>query len=44
VNHSTTAERRATALTTDELDAVNQSFAGDSRAFTTLALDTYCSS
>jgi hypothetical protein len=43
-SHSTTAERRATALSTDELDAVSQSFGGDSRAFTTLALDTYCSS
>jgi Protein of unknown function (DUF732) len=43
-SHSTTAERRATALSTDELHAVNQSFGGDSRAFTVLALDTFCSS
>jgi hypothetical protein len=44
VSHSTTAERRATALSTDELDAVSQSFGANARAFTTLALDTYCSS
>jgi hypothetical protein len=42
--HSTAAERRATALSSAELGAVQQTFADDVRVFTTLALDTYCPS
>jgi hypothetical protein len=41
-NHSTVAERRATALSPEELGAVQQTFATDVRGFTSLALDTYC--
>ncbi len=43
-SHSTAAQRRATALSSAELDAVQQVFADDVRGFTTLALDTYCPS
>jgi hypothetical protein len=41
-SHSTDAERRATALSLEELGAVQQSFDGDVRGFTALALQTYC--
>jgi hypothetical protein len=41
-NHSTSAARRATALTPAEVGTVSQVFGNDSRPFTTLALDTYC--
>ena len=41
-NHSTVAQRRATALSPEELGAVQQTFATDVRGFTSLALDTYC--
>jgi len=41
-NHATAAARRATALTTEELDVVGATFADDARAFTSLALKTYC--
>jgi Protein of unknown function (DUF732) len=43
-SHSTVAERRATALSTEELGAVADTFAGNTRAFTTLALKTFCGS
>jgi hypothetical protein len=43
-SHGTAAERRATALSSAELGAVQQAFPDDARAFTTLALDTYCPS
>jgi hypothetical protein len=41
-NHSTVAQRRATALSSQELSTVTDTFAGNARSFTTLALDTYC--
>lgn len=41
-SHSTVAERKATALSLEELGAVQQTFATDVRGFTALALDTYC--
>lgn len=41
-SHSTVAERRATALSLEELGAVQQSFDSDVRGFTALALQTYC--
>ena len=41
-NHSTVAQRRATALSSEELSTVTDTFAGNARSFTTLALDTYC--
>lgn len=40
----TPVERRNSALTLRELDAVAVTFAGDARGFSTLALDTYCPS
>ena len=40
--HTTTQQRRESALTRDELETVTQAFAGDSRRFATLALETYC--
>lgn len=43
-SHATVAERKATALSLDELDAIQQTFATDVRGFTALALDTYCPS
>jgi uncharacterized protein DUF732 len=43
-NHSTVAQRRATALSPEELGAVQQTFATDVRGFTSLALATYCPS
>jgi hypothetical protein len=43
-NHATVPERRATALSAEELAAIQQSFATDIRGFTSLALDTYCPS
>lgn len=43
-SHGTVPERRATALSAEELAAIQQSFATDVRGFTTLALDTYCPS
>jgi hypothetical protein len=42
--HDTDRERRATALTIDEISAVGAAFGTDTRDFTTLALETYCSS
>lgn len=44
VLNDTDQERRATALTTSEIAAVGTAFGADTRDFTTLALDTYCSS
>jgi hypothetical protein len=44
VIHDTDRERRATALTIDEISAVGAAFGADTRDFTTLALETYCSS
>lgn len=44
VIHETDRERRATALTSDEIAAVGAVFGADTRDFTTLALKTYCSS
>ena len=41
-NHSTVAQRRATALSSQELSTVTDTFAGNARSFTTLALETYC--
>jgi hypothetical protein len=41
-SHTTVAQRRATALSSDELAVIQQTFAGDTRGFTALALDTYC--
>lgn len=41
-NHRSLYERRQTALTQHELDAVTQAFSGDARRFATLALETYC--
>lgn len=43
-NHTTVAERRATALSIGELAAIDHTFGADSRGFTSLALDTYCAS
>jgi hypothetical protein len=43
-NHSTVEERKATALSSEELGVVTNTFAGNARAFTTLALETYCAS
>ena len=43
-SHDSAPERRATALSADELGAIQQSFATDVRGFTSLALDTYCPS
>lgn len=43
-SHSTAPERRASALSLEELGAVQQAFATDVRGFTELALDTYCPS
>ena len=43
-SHDTAPERRATALSAEELGAIQQSFATDVRGFTSLALDTYCPS
>jgi hypothetical protein len=44
VINETDRERRATALTSDEIAAVGTAFGADTRDFTTLALKTYCSS
>ncbi len=44
VINNTEQERRATALTTYEIAAVGTAFGADTRDFTALALDTYCSS
>jgi len=44
VLNETDRERRATALTSDEIAAVGTAFGADTRDFTTLALKTYCSS
>lgn len=41
-DHSTVALRRATALSPEELGAVEQTFTTDVRGFTALALETYC--
>jgi hypothetical protein len=41
-HHDTVAERRATRLRPEEIDAVRQTFARDVRGFMTLALQTYC--
>ncbi len=41
-DHTTTAQRRATRLSTAEIAAVEQAFGGDVRGFTDLALTTYC--
>jgi Protein of unknown function (DUF732) len=41
-NHATVAQRRATRLSSQELDAVERTFPGDTRGFTVLALRTYC--
>jgi hypothetical protein len=41
-SHATAAARRANALSTAELAAVDQAFAGDTSGFTTLAIKTYC--
>ena len=41
-NHRSLDERRQTALTQHELDAVTQAFSGDARRFADLALETYC--
>jgi hypothetical protein len=43
-NHSTVEDRKATALSSEELGVVTNTFAGNARAFTTLALETYCAS
>jgi len=42
-SHDTDQERRATALTSDEIAAVGAAFGTETRDFTTLALETYCS-
>jgi len=42
LNHDTVAERRASALTPEDIDAVERTFAHDARQFTNLALETYC--
>jgi len=42
-SHDTDQERRATALTSDEIAAVGAAFGAETRDFTTLALETYCS-
>ena len=42
--HDTDQERRATALSSDEISAVGTAFGADTRDFTTLALKTFCSS
>lgn len=39
---ATSAERRASALTADEIDAVRQTFGDDSQAFMKVALRSYC--
>ena len=44
VTHDTDQERRATALSSDEIAAVGTAFGADTRDFTTLALETFCSS
>ena len=44
VTHETDQERRATALSSDEIAAVSTAFGADTRDFTTLALETFCSS
>jgi hypothetical protein len=44
VTHETDQERRATALSSDEIAAVGTAFGADTRDFTTLALETFCSS
>jgi transcription termination factor Rho len=41
-SHATVAQRRATALSSDELAVIQRTFAGDTRGFTALAIDTYC--
>jgi hypothetical protein len=43
-SHDTDQERRATALTSNEIAAVGAAFGAETRDFTTLALKTYCSS
>lgn len=43
VSHDTIRERRSTALTSQELAAVDAVFGPETRDFTALALDTYCS-
>ena len=43
-SHGTAAERKATALSSAELVAIDQAFDTDVRGFTTLALNTYCAS
>jgi hypothetical protein len=42
--HDSVQERRATALTSDEIAAVAVAFGAETRDFTALALKTYCSS
>jgi len=44
ITHDTDQERRATALNSDEIAAVGTAFGADTRDFTTLALETFCSS
>jgi hypothetical protein len=44
VTHETDQERRATALSSDEIAAVSTAFGTETRDFTTLALETFCSS
>jgi len=41
-SHGTVAERRATALSLEELRSVEETFGDDARGFTSLALNTYC--
>ena len=41
-SHETAAQRRATALSIEELGSVSQTFGDDARSFTSLALKTYC--
>jgi hypothetical protein len=43
-NHATVAQRRATAMSSEELATVEKVFGQDSRSFTVLALHNYCSS
>ena len=43
-SYGTAAERKATALSSAELVAIDQAFDTDVRGFTTLALNTYCAS
>jgi hypothetical protein len=41
-SHETAAQRRATALSIEELRSVARTFGDDARGFTSLALETYC--